>query len=71
MIGIAYGLTKYLKTPRNGFTAESTGERHAMEAMQIESLVIAQTLSHGPQPEGNQFDFGGGSGGGGGATGDF
>jgi hypothetical protein len=71
MIGIAYALIRYLKTPRHGFTADSAGERHAMEALQIESLVIAQTMSHAATPQPDQYQFGGGSGGGGGASGEY
>jgi len=71
MIGIAYALIRYLKTPRHGFTEASSDERHAMEALQIESLVIAQTMSHAATPRPDQFEFGGGSGGGGGASGDY
>jgi hypothetical protein len=71
MIGIAYTLIRYLKTPRHGFTEASSDERHAMEALQIESLIIAQTMSHAATPQPDQLEFGGGSGGGGGASGDY
>ena len=71
MIGIVYALIRYLKTPRHGFTAASSDEKHAMEALQIESLVIAQTMSHAATPRPDQFEFGSGSGGGGGASGDY
>jgi hypothetical protein len=71
MIGVAYTLIRYLKTPRHGFTEASSDERHVMEAMQIESLVIAQTMSNATTPQPDQFEFGGGSGGGGGASGDY
>ncbi|MCF6402991.1 hypothetical protein L3C95_08915 [Chitinophaga filiformis] len=71
MIGIAYAVIRYLKTPRHGFTEASSDERHAMEAIQIESLVIAQTMSHAATPQPNQLEFGGGTGGGGGASGDY
>lgn len=71
MIAVAYVLVRYLKTPRHGFTEASLKERHAMEALQVESLVIAQTMSHPAGALPDQFEFGGGSGGGGGASGDF
>ncbi|PWV45896.1 hypothetical protein [Chitinophaga sp. S165] len=71
MLGIAYGLIRYLKEPRHGFTAASSDERHAIEAIQIESLIIAQTMSHAATPRPDQMQFGGGSGGGGGASGDY
>lgn len=71
MIGIAYGLMRYLKTPRHGFTADSDEERNTMEALQLESLIIAQTMSHPSTPSSDQYNFGGGTGGGGGASGDY
>ncbi|ACU60075.1 hypothetical protein [Chitinophaga pinensis] len=71
MIGIAYGLIRYLKVPRNGFTADSANERNMMEAVQIESLIIAQTMSHTPSPQPDQYNYGGGTGGGGGASGEY
>ncbi|PSL28311.1 hypothetical protein [Chitinophaga ginsengisoli] len=71
MVGVAYALIRYLKTPRHGFTEASSDEKHAMESLQIESLVIAQTMSHAATPRPDQFELGGGSGGGGGASGDY
>jgi hypothetical protein len=71
MIAVAYGLIRYLKVPRHGFTADSSDERHTMEAVQIESLIIAQTMSHAPGPAPDQYNFGGGTGGGGGASGEY
>lgn len=71
LIAIAYALIRYLKAPRHGFTAASADERHAMEAIQIESLIIAQTMSHAATPGPDQLEFGGGSGGGGGASGNY
>lgn len=71
MIAVAYGLIRYLKVPRHGFTADSADERHAMEAVQVESLIIAQTMSHAPTPPADQYNFGGGTGGGGGASGEY
>ncbi|MFT3824142.1 MAG: hypothetical protein QM731_09485 [Chitinophagaceae bacterium] len=68
MIGIAYAVTRYLRTPRHGFTSEAADELHR-EALQLESLIIAQTMSQ-VQPD-NSFKFGEGSGGGAGASGEF
>ncbi len=70
LILISYLITKYLKTPRYGFTnievdtADKTGE------LQVEALLQVQTLAgHSTVTEGTQF--GGGSFGGGGASGEF
>jgi len=71
LIGIAYGLMRYLKTPRHGFTADSDDERNTIEALQLESLIIAQTMSHPATPPSDQYNFGGGTGGGGGASGEY
>lgn len=65
MIGLAYGVIQYLKQPKHGFTYEEGQE--AEGAIQLESLVIAQTKSATPQPD-ESFKFGGGTGGGGGAS---
>jgi len=73
MITIAYGLIRYLKMPRHGFTSRESSSRHVLENLNIESLVIAETFAGpttAPAP-GNDFKFGGGSGGGGGAGGQY
>lgn len=70
MIGLAYGVIRYLKEPKHGFTSEEEEEKGTLEALQLESLVIAQTMKAGPQPKEN-FNFGGGTSGGGGASGDY
>lgn len=69
LIAVAYGLTKLLTPSRNGFTAEKTDD-DVEDALQLESLVIAQTFSH-TGPSQDQFDMGGGSGSGGGASGGY
>lgn len=71
MIAVAYGLIRYLKVARHGFTADSSDERHTMEAVQIESLIIAQTMSQAATPPADQYNLGGGTGGGGGASGEY
>ncbi|MRG44279.1 hypothetical protein GFS24_04095 [Chitinophaga sp. SYP-B3965] len=65
MIGLAYGVIQYLKQPKHGFTYEE--EQTEEGAIQLESLVIAQTMSATPQRD-ESFKFGGGTGGGGGAS---
>ena len=73
MIAIAYGLIRYLKTPRLGFTSQEGSSKNLLEKLHLESLVIAETFG-GPsavKAPSNDFQFGGGSGGGGGAGGQF
>ncbi len=68
---IAYGLIRYLRTPRHGFTSLEKN-RHPLESLNIESLVIAETFAAPPAAtNADSFQFGGGSGGGGGAGGQF
>jgi uncharacterized membrane protein YgcG len=70
MIAIAYFLIRFLKTPKNGFTSEEVDEGE-MDALQLESLVIAQTFNKAGAPAKDGFEFGGGDGGGGGASGEY
>jgi hypothetical protein len=70
LIAVAYGLTKLLTPSRRGFTAEKVDD-DVEDALQLESLVIAQTFSHPGGPSQDQFDLGGGSGSGGGASGGY
>ncbi|HEX4850458.1 MAG TPA: hypothetical protein VFV08_06605 [Puia sp.] len=71
LIMIAYGLTKYLKIPRRGFTSEENKELSVISKIQVESLVIAEIASGTAQQIASPTRFGGGSGGGGGAGGEF
>jgi hypothetical protein len=71
LIAIAYGSVKYLKNPWHGFTSAETGDRHWVESLHIESLVIAETFAATTPPAGDDFQFGGGSGDGGGAGGQY
>ncbi|MEO6313800.1 MAG: hypothetical protein ABIU63_08850 [Chitinophagaceae bacterium] len=69
--GLAYGLIKYLHEPKHGFTHKEQKDVFFMDKLQVESLLIVQTLS-GPQlPADTGTQFGGGTGGGGGASGQF
>lgn len=70
LIAAAYGVTKFLQPSRNGFTSEETDDDDVTEALQLESLIVAQSFSQ-TGPQGNQFDFGEGSGSGGGASGNY
>jgi len=69
--GVAYGLIRYLRQPKYGFTHEEQNDGFFMDKLQVESLVIAQTFSGPSLPADSGTQFGGGSGGGGGATGQF
>jgi hypothetical protein len=72
LLGIAYAVMKYLKTPKRGFTYAEADEADPMDRIKIESLVIAQTFSHAPTPPADEgTKFGGGDFGGGGSSGDF
>jgi len=73
MIAAAYGLIRYLKTPRYGFTSQEGSTKHLLETLHLESLVIAETFGGATavKAPSNDFQFGGGSGGGGGASGQF
>ena len=69
--GVAYGLIRYLRQPKHGFTHKEQNDGFFMDKLQVESLVIAQTFSGPSLPADSGTQFGGGSGGGGGATGQF
>lgn len=71
LIGIAYALIKYLNEPKYGFTYREETEKLFIDKLQIEAMIIAETLNRPEGPEIGHTNFGGGSGGGGGATGDF
>ncbi|SFE41667.1 hypothetical protein SAMN05518672_10654 [Chitinophaga sp. CF118] len=69
LIAVAYGITKLLQPSRKGFTSEQTDD-DVTDAIQLESLIIAQSFHQGGT-QGDHFDFGGGSGSGGGASGTY
>ena len=70
LIGIAYVVTQYVKEPKYGYTNAASADKHFLDKINIEALVIAETITT-VQPIENNTSFGGGSFGGGGATGDF
>lgn len=68
----AYGLIRYLQTPKHGFTSMAPDEPHPLEHLPVESLILAETFKSTPaQPSDQSNPFGGGSGGGGGAGGTY
>ena len=70
LILIAYGLTRYLECPKNGFANFEIGSADALAKSQIESLVISSSINNQPIETGGT-KFGGGNFGGGGSSGDF
>jgi hypothetical protein len=72
VLGIAYAIIRYLKTPKHGFTYAEPDEAHLMDKLNVESLIIAETFSHTPAPPADKgVKFGGGDFGGGGSSGNF
>ncbi len=71
MIGIGYGLIRYLAQPKFGFTSAALANINKTGNIHVEALIIAETFSGAQQPTSSDTNFGGGSLGGGGATGDF
>lgn len=70
MLVISYGLSRFLKEPKYGFSnvAPESGDEHGK--VQIESLLVAETLA--AQSAGTAGKrLGGGDFGGGGASGDY
>lgn len=72
VLTIVYAISKYLKTPRHGFTNAEPDEINPMDSLKIESLIVAETFSHtGTAPVNDNSKFGGGDFGGGGSSSDF
>lgn len=71
LITIAYAVIRYLKTPKQGFTYEETAEKHLMDHMRVESLIVTETFSDTGTAPAEGSKFGGGDFGGGGASGSF
>ena len=69
MLSIAYGLIRYLKTPKNGITYEDLDENSLSDNLKIESLVVSAIPTHTAGAPAERF--GGGSFGGGGSSGNF
>jgi membrane protein YdbS with pleckstrin-like domain len=70
MILLAWLLTRYLQTPKFGFSSEEGDSKNVMDKLHIESLILAETFSQQPSA-GDDQQFGGGDFGGGGASDDF
>jgi len=68
-LGGSYGVIRYLKTPKKGFTSEELSEDTIPGGINVESLIIATTQLD--TPAGTENRFGGGDFGGGGSSSNF
>lgn len=68
LLAAAFGITKYLKTPKYGFTHKDQEDGALLDKIQVESLIVSETFQSQPAEAGR---MGGGNFGGGGASGDF
>lgn len=67
-----YGLARYLRTPKHGFTAEAPDHPHALEQLPVEWIILVESFSNtAAQPADPGVRFGGGTTGGGGAGGQY
>ena len=72
ILGIAYGIMKYLKTSKFGFTYAEPDNANLMDHLNVESLIVAETFSTAPAaPIENGPKFGAGDFGGGGSSSSF
>ncbi|NEU06993.1 hypothetical protein GZH53_01600 [Flavihumibacter sp. R14] len=72
LLGLSVWVTKYLHTPRKGFTAAEVKTQREFELLNLESLAIADTFSAAVEPVAEEgTSFGGGRFGGGGASGGY
>jgi hypothetical protein len=72
ILGIAYAIIKYLKTPKHGFTYAEPDDTDFMDHLKVESLIVAETFAAAPAaPANDHIRFGGGDSGGGGSSGNF
>ncbi|HTD40018.1 MAG TPA: hypothetical protein VK671_05320, partial [Mucilaginibacter sp.] len=72
VLGVAYAIMKYLKTPKHGFTYAEPEDEHLIDHLKIESLIVAETFSKAPTaPANDGTRFGGGDFGGGGSSDSF
>ncbi|MBB3054769.1 hypothetical protein [Mucilaginibacter gotjawali] len=72
LLALVYGITRYLKTPKHGFTKEDIDEDIKADEINVESVIVGSEFSDTPTaPADNGVKFGGGDFGGGGASGGF
>ena len=71
-LAISYFVTRYLSTPKNGFTCKESNTVDLMDQLKIESLIISESFADtGAATVANDDVFGGGHFGGGGANSSF
>jgi uncharacterized membrane protein YgcG len=72
LLGAMYGVVKYLKTPKYGFTYADINKADLMNNLKIEALITAEIAGHTPTaPTEPTSRFGGGSFGGGGSSSNY
>lgn len=72
VLALVYAISKYLKTPKYGFTNLEPDDINTMDSLKIESLIVAETFSYTPAaPSNDGVKFGGGDFGGGGSGSTF
>jgi uncharacterized membrane protein YgcG len=72
VLGTAYTIMQYLKTPKHGFTYAELDDSNMMDNLKVESLIIAETFAKAPAaPANDGVKFGGGDFGGGGSSDSF
>ncbi len=69
MLVSGYSLMKFLHEPKFGFTYRDITQKHLLNKLNIESIIIAETFAPGTETSGTKFE--GGNFGGGGASGEF
>ena len=72
VLGIAYIIMQYLKSPKHGFTYAEQDDSNMMDNLKVESLIVAETFAKVPAaPANDGIKFGGGDFGGGGSSDSF
>jgi len=72
LIAGVYGLSRYLRTPKQGFTAAVSGHPYPLADWPVEGLIVAESFKGiAAQPADGGTHFGGGDTGGGGAGGQY
>jgi hypothetical protein len=72
VLAVVFGVIKYLKAPKHGFTNAEPDDVNLLDHLKIESLIVAETFSHAPAaPVSEGVKFNGGDFGGGGSSGGF
>lgn len=71
-LATAYIVSRYLQAPKNGFTVKELRKEYLMEELQIENMLVGETMADQAETAVDAgVEFGGGSFGGGGSSGGF